>query len=100
MRWAVALSLVFVGCVASVPNDPSISADIATETARMILVLRRGVEPPPAPNAPSKECTNCNGTGRLGDGRIVMPCPECNGTGKTASILHPTAFVPLAEARP
>ena len=99
MRWALVLSLAFVGCVASVPNDPSISADLATETARMILVLRRGVEPP-APDAPSKECTNCNGTGKIGDGRIVMPCPECDGTGKTASLLHPTAFVPLAEASP
>ena len=25
---------------------------------------------------------NCNGTGKVGDGRIVMTCPVCKGTGK------------------
>ena len=103
MRWVVALSVVFVGCVASLPNDPSISADLATETARMILVLRRGVEPPPAPDADDK-CDNCKGTGKVrsGDGIEVFTCPVCDGTGKAArSAARETAFVPLAsEGRP
>ena len=62
----------------------------------MVLVLRQGL--PPAPDAPVGECKNCNGTGKIGDGRIVMTCPECKGTGReTRSVLHPTVFVPLAE---
>lgn len=97
-RFVIVFCLGMVGCVATLPVDPGISADLATEAARMVVVLRQG--PPPAPTPAGKECTNCNGTGKIGDGRIVMPCPECNGTGKTASLLHPTAFVPLAEVTP
>ncbi len=103
MRWAFVLAVVFVGCVASVPNDPSISADLATETARMILVLRRGVNPPPAPDAGNK-CDNCQGSGKVrsGDGIEFFTCPVCEGTGKAAkSAKQPTSFVPLVEkARP
>ena len=98
MRFMLVFSVLAVGCVATLPSDPGISADLAVEAARMVMVLRQG--PPPAPAPAGKECTNCNGTGKIGDGRIVMPCPECDGTGKTAALLHPTAFVPLAEAMP
>jgi len=31
-------------------------------------------------------CTNCNGTGKIGDGRIVKTCPICNGTGKSTTV--------------
>lgn len=100
-RFVIMFSLAMVGCVASLPADPGISADLATEAARMVLVIRQGLPPAPAP-APATDCTNCNGTGKIGDGRIVMTCPECNGTGKaTKSVLHPAVFVPLdAEATP
>jgi DnaJ-class molecular chaperone len=40
---------------------------------------------PPAPKPDAGKCSNCNGTGKIGDGRIVMTCPECKGTGKTAA---------------
>lgn len=100
-RIVIVFSLATVGCVASLPADPGISADLATEAARMVLVLRQGLPPAPAP-APAGECDNCNGTGKIGDGRIVMTCPVCQGTGKaTKSVLHPTSFVPLvAEGKP
>jgi hypothetical protein len=95
-RFVIVFSVAMVGCVASLPVDSGITADLATEAARMVLVLRQGL--PPAPDAPAGECKNCNGTGKIGDGRIVMTCPECNGTGReTRSVLHPTVFVPLAE---
>lgn len=99
-RFVIVFSILAVGCVATLPSDPGITADLAAEAARMVVVLRQG--PPPAPDAPGKECTNCNGTGKVrsGDGIQVFTCPECDGTGKTASLLHPTAFVPLAEAKP
>ena len=98
-RIVIVFSLATVGCVASLPADPGISADLATEAARMVLVLRQGL--PPAP-APAGECDNCNGTGKIGDGRIVLKCPVCDGSGKAAeSVLHPTVFVPLvAEGKP
>ena len=98
-RFVIVFSLGMVGCVASIPADPSIAADLATEAARMVLVLRQGL--PPAP-APAGECENCNGTGKIGDGRIVLKCPACDGTGKAAeSVLHPAVFVPLvAEGKP
>lgn len=98
-RFVIVFCLGMVGCVATLPSDPGISADLATEAARMVIVLRQG--PPPAPE-PDKECANCNGTGKVrsGDGIQVFTCPVCDGTGKTAALLHPTAFVPLAEATP
>ena len=93
-RWLLVFSVVSVGCVATLPGDPSISADLAVETARMVIANR--ASPVPAPTPDAGKCDNCNGTGKIGDGRIVMTCPECNGTGKEArSVLHSSVFVPL-----
>jgi len=92
-RWLIVFMVTSIGCVASLPDDPSISADLAVETARMVIASRAA---PPAPTPDAGRCENCNGTGKIGDGRIVMTCPECNGTGKEArSVLHPAIFVPL-----
>jgi DnaJ-class molecular chaperone len=95
LRWLVVFVIASIGCVASLPTDPGISADLAVETARMVIASRAA---PPAPTPDAGKCSNCNGTGKIGDGRIVMTCPECNGTGKQAkSVLHPAAFVPCKE---
>lgn len=95
LRWLVVFVIASIGCVASLPTDPGISADLAVETARMVIASRAA---PPAPTPDAGRCENCNGTGKIGDGRIVMTCPECNGTGKQAkSVLHPAAFVPCKE---
>jgi DnaJ-class molecular chaperone len=95
LRWLVVFVIASIGCVASLPTDPGISADLAVETARMVIASRVA---PPAPTPDAGKCSNCNGTGKIGDGRIVMTCPECNGTGKAAkSVLHPAAFVPCKE---
>jgi DnaJ-class molecular chaperone len=95
LRWLVVFVIASIGCVASLPTDPGISADLAVETARMVIASRAA---PPAPTPDAGKCSNCNGTGKIGDGRIVMTCPECNGTGKAAkSVLHPAAFVPCKE---
>ena len=80
-RWLALFSVVFVGCVASIPSDPTITADLAVEAARMVTVMRQGMPPTPV----DSRCENCNGTGKIGDGRIIMTCPECKGTGKTAA---------------
>lgn len=92
-RWLIVFVIASIGCVASLPTDPGISADLAVETARMVIASRAA---PPAPTPDAGKCENCNGTGKIGDGRIVMTCPECNGTGKEAkSVLHHSVFVPL-----
>jgi len=78
MRFLIALLVVMVGCVASLPSDNGITADIACETARMVVQLREQIPPTPVSDA----CENCNGTGKIGDGKIVMTCPACGGTGK------------------
>jgi hypothetical protein len=40
--------------------------------------------PAPAPSPkPGDPCVNCNGTGRVGDGKVSQTCRDCNGTGKT-----------------
>lgn len=65
-----------VGCVATIPSDSGLTADIAAETARMVVQMRQ------VPPAPPNVCENCGGTGKLGDGRITVPCPVCKGTGK------------------
>ena len=55
----------------------SIDAELACETARMVVKLRA------TPDAtPKAVCSNCGGSGKLGDGKIVLTCPVCNGTGK------------------
>ena len=92
MRWLLCFAVVCIGCVASLPaDDASITADLATETARMVLVMRQTMTPTPV----NAECDNCNGTGKIGDGRIVMTCPVCKGTGKKAVsvVRHPAALL-------
>jgi DnaJ-class molecular chaperone len=78
VRFLLAFSVVLVGCVATLPGDNGVTADLACETARMVVQLRHEIAPSPA----SDKCDNCDGTGKIGDGRIVMPCPICKGTGK------------------
>ena len=88
MRTWYALLLAFVaGCVNAVAvGRADIVADLACETARMAVGLSQEMAPAPA----GDQCDNCDGTGKIGDGRIVMTCPVCKGTGKKAkSVLAP-----------
>ena len=82
MRFLLALCIVLVGCVVSLPDDPTLTADIAAETARAVVLARRELTPAPEPPKPAGKCKNCLGTGKIGDGRIVFECPVCKGTGK------------------
>ena len=78
MRFLLCLTVVLFGCVATIPSDDALTADIACETARMVTQLRHEIAPTPA----SDVCDNCGGSGTLGDGRIAVKCPTCDGTGK------------------
>jgi len=75
VRTLVLSCVLLAGCV-SRPDDAAITADLAGETAPLVLAMRQ--QPAPA----SDKCENCDGTGKIGDGRIVMTCPVCKGTGK------------------
>jgi len=99
MRWVVIFLLAIAGCVASLPDDPTISADLAVEAARLAFVGRDPAPPAPAPD--SGECENCGGTGRVrsGDGIEEFDCPDCGGDGIKGedAVLHPAAFIPCQE---
>lgn len=85
MRFLIALLVVCVGCVASLPDDPTLTADIAAETARAVILSRAEFAPAPTP-APAGKCETCLGTGKVGDRTgIVFDCPACKGTGKACS---------------
>lgn len=78
MRFAAAIAAAMALQSFTVIDHPELSAEIATQTARAIVQLQNA----PAPKPVSGQCRNCNGTGKVGDGKIVMTCQACNGTGK------------------
>ena len=77
MRFLLCFIVVLAGCIATLPDDPSITADLACETARMVVQLRQEIAPTPV----SDKCDNCV-DGFIGDGKIKITCPVCKGTGK------------------
>jgi hypothetical protein len=77
VRFLLAFCVVLVGCVATLPGDNGVTADLACETARMVVQLRNEIAPSPA----SDKCDNCV-DGFIGDGKIKIVCPICKGTGK------------------
>lgn len=79
MRWLVCFLVVSAGCVLTLPTDNSVSADLAAETARMVVQMRQEMHPTPTPD--SEDCENCI-DGYVGDGRIKVKCQVCDGTGK------------------
>ena len=84
MRLGILILVAFAGCVATLPRDPTISADLACETARAIVQLR-AVPTPDTPDdkpKPGDKCPNCEGRGYVGDGRVQVKCQPCDGTGR------------------
>ena len=81
MRFLLAFVVVMVGCVATLPGDHGVTADLAAETARMVVQMRQEIAPTPAPPSDGK-CANCDGRGYVGDGTVKVKCQPCNGTGK------------------
>ena len=77
MRYLLCLLIAVIGCVATLPDDHGVSADMACETARMVTQLRQEIAPTPA----NDKCENCV-DGFIGDGKIKITCPVCKGTGK------------------
>ena len=76
-------AVLMVGCIATLPDDPTISADLACELARGVVQLR--ATPGPAPDdkpKPGDKCGNCEGRGYVGDGTVRVKCQPCDGTGR------------------
>ena len=53
----------------------------------------------PAPTPKGDECENCNGTGKVGDGRTMLTCTVCDGTGKVKKETPVPAVVPPPEKK-
>ncbi len=54
MRWLLPFLIVFAGCVATLPGDDGLTADLACETARMVVQLRQQI---PAQTSPTRPAT-------------------------------------------
>jgi hypothetical protein len=83
VRWLVVMLVAVAGCVLTLPDDPTISADLACEMARAVVQLR--VTPDTTPDdkpKPGDKCPNCEGRGYVGDGRVQVKCQPCDGTGR------------------
>jgi hypothetical protein len=83
VRFLIVLLVALAGCVASLPDDPRISADLAVETARGIVQLRAAPDATPDDKPkPGDKCPNCDGRGYVGDGTVRVKCQPCDGTGR------------------
>jgi RecJ-like exonuclease len=78
----IVLLIALAGCVATLPDDATISADLACETARAIVQLRARPSVPDDKPKPGDKCHNCEGRGYVGDGVVKVKCQPCGGTGK------------------
>jgi hypothetical protein len=81
VRFVIVLLLAVAGCVATLPDDPTIMADLAVESARAIIGSRKEKPDDPKPQ-PGDKCPDCNGLGYVGDGTVRVKCVPCDGTGR------------------
>jgi hypothetical protein len=83
VRFLVVFLIGMAGCVASLPDDPTISADLACEVARAVVQLRAAPDATPDDKPkPGDKCPNCDGRGYVGDGTVKVKCQPCEGTGR------------------
>jgi hypothetical protein len=83
VRFLILSLIALAGCVASLPDDPTISADLACEVARAVVQLRAAPDATPDDKPkPGDKCPNCDGRGYVGDGTVKVNCQPCDGTGR------------------
>jgi hypothetical protein len=79
MRKYVRVCLGVILCVGV--SLPVYAGQFSALISAAALATRPSPSPTPTP-APSDVCENCNGTGKLGDGTVFVPCPICGGDGR------------------
>jgi hypothetical protein len=83
VRFLILSLIALAGCVATLPDDPTISADLACEVARAVVQLRAAPDATPDDKPkPGDKCPNCDGRGYVGDGTVKVKCQPCDGTGR------------------
>jgi hypothetical protein len=83
VRFLILSLIALAGCVATLPEDPTISADLACEVARAVVQLRAAPDATPDDKPkPGDKCPNCDGRGYVGDGTVKVKCQPCEGTGR------------------
>lgn len=95
-----------IGCIPE-PDPPS-ADEYQPAVAVAIGIAHRGTSKPDTPDTPDDNeiCSNCGGTGRLGDGTVFVDCPMCDGPATTpaggAAISQetPPSFAPPALLEP
>lgn len=89
--------ILLAGCTAPAPEvAPSKPpTDGTAEVAAAVASLESKRAPTPkAPQKPGDPCDNCKGTGKVGDGTVMVDCKPCKGTGKVLAPEQPKATAP------
>jgi hypothetical protein len=77
MKLAAISLLLLTGCT---PDVPPLGTYAPAISVALGLAAQPGPGPAPKPEPgpkPGSKCENCDGTGRLGDGRVSVDCPVC-----------------------
>lgn len=82
MRFLILSLIALAGCIATLPDYATISADLACETARAVVLERAKPDVPDDKPKPGDKCPNCDGCGYVGDGTVKVKCQPCDGTGR------------------
>ena len=79
-RWSAALAKSAFALAFLLLSTPAYAGQFVSLIASAAAATDKTSPTPPAPS-PTGECDNCNGTGKLGDGTVFVPCPVCGGDG-------------------
>ena len=86
MRLLAIAAVLAVGCSRGQARPADLQPQVAAFGYYAVLAA---ANPTPAPS-PSGKCKNCNGTGKLSDGRVApVKCPVCDGKGVASSAGKP-----------
>lgn len=85
--WLMVIIILPVGCL-RLPTDPGDLQPFVAVSGHYA-ILEASSPAPPKP-APAGKCSECRGTGVLGDGTVSVPCPACGGDGVAdeSTVLH------------
>lgn len=89
-----------VACIGCNPNvEPELVSNGAGAAAFAFTASANAIDRP-EPKPDSDKCQNCDGKGKVGDGRVMVTCRVCNGTGKAKKAEVPPVTEPEVEKVP